>query len=81
MSIDTGHRPETRGFQKPLRVQNGRRASKTKAVGLAVVSYVSATVAACSCEGWVGAYHREKLLEDAIDRHINKKHGGRGIRL
>lgn len=66
------------GFQKPL-----RDPSKAKEVGLAVVTMGSASgreFAECSC-GWVGWHSRLKVLDDRIDAHLNKKHGGRGIRL
>lgn len=64
------------GFQKPL----GNPAN-TRSVGLARITYVSDNTAECSCGGWAASHPRRKVLEDAIDRHLNKKHGGRGIRL
>lgn len=48
-------------------------------VRLARISYGD-NYAVCSC-GKPFTQHREKVREDAIDRHINKKHAGRGIRL
>lgn len=60
------------GFQKPLRADPVQ-------VGLAVVTYQD-TAAVCSC-GWVVRAHREKVREDSIDRHFNRKHNGRGLRL
>lgn len=77
-------RPDTFGFQKPLRPQKmgrARRATKPKPVGMAIISYVGPGAAACSCEGWTYRHQREKVLEDAIDKHLNKKHGGFGIRM
>jgi len=65
-------RPETTGFQKPLH-------GGTREVGLAVISY-EGSAAQCSC-GAVVAHKREKVRENWIDRHLEKKHGGRGIRL
>jgi len=70
-------RPTTQGFQKPL--DSGQR----KKVGLAVISYGTAGAlgfAQCSC-GKPFTQRREKVREDAIDRHLAEKHGGRGIRL
>lgn len=61
------------GFQKPLS-QPG-----AKEVGLAVISY-EGEAAACSC-GWVVRARREKVREDSVDRHLNRKHDGRGIRI
>lgn len=65
---------------------NGRPATQdrqakptTREVGLARITY-SGSAVGCSC-GWVRAHPREKVLEDSIDRHLSKKHGGRGIRL
>jgi hypothetical protein len=68
---------ELTGFQKPL------NPAKTKAVGLAVVNYGQAAdrhVAECSC-GWATWHRRLKVLDDKIDKHINAKHNGRGIRV
>lgn len=50
-----------------------------KKVGLARISYDGMFVA-CSC-GWTYGHIREKPRENAIDRHLDKKHNGRGIRL
>lgn len=61
------------GFQKPLS-QPG-----SKSVGLARVSY-QGDRAVCSC-GWGAGAARVKILEDKIDRHLAKRHNGRGIRL
>lgn len=68
---------ELTGFQKPL------NPSKHKPVGLARITFGKAAgreVAECSCQ-WVSWHTRLKVLEDRVDRHINKQHGGRGIRL
>lgn len=70
-------RPETRGFQKPI--DPGKR----RQVGLAVISYGEVdgrAFAACSC-GQPFTHPREKVRENAIDKHIAKRHNGRGIRL
>lgn len=61
------------GFQKPA------SAPGAKQVNLARISYENGW-AKCSC-GWAFGHLREKVREDAVDRHINKRHAGRGIRL
>ena len=48
--------------------------------GLAMISYAGDTSATCSC-GWSKTHPRVKALEDAIDRHVAKRHNGRAIRL
>lgn len=36
----------------------------------------------CSCNcGWSYTHKRDKIREDAIDRHLSKQHDGRGMRL
>lgn len=71
-----GARKRFDGFQKPL--SDPKAARK---VSFARISYNSDGSVTCSCRGW-GFYHkREKVLEDAIDRHIERKHNGRGFRL
>lgn len=63
------------GFQKPI--DDGSR----KAVGLAKIRYSKETgITSCSC-GQPFTQRRAKVREDAIDRHIAKKHKGKGIRL
>lgn len=61
------------GFQKRT------KPNEFKDVRLAVVKQDRETVY-CSCD-WEFKHPREKVREDAIDRHLNKRHGGRGIRL
>lgn len=61
------------GFQKPAS-QPG-----AKEVNMAVVHY-EGDYAACSC-GWSFGHTREKVREDAVDRHLTKRHEGRGLRL
>jgi hypothetical protein len=71
------NRPETQGFQKPVRPDD------FKVVGLAVVSMEQAAgreCAQCSC-GWTGYHSRLKVLDDRIDRHLQRRHAGRGIRV
>lgn len=60
------------GFQKPL-------SAPTRQVRLARITY-NGNEALCSC-GWGFAHKRDKVREDAVDRHLTKRHGGRGIRL
>lgn len=71
-------RPAVHGFQKPT--DPGQR----KKVGLARISYglteTGREFAECSC-GQPFAQQRAKVREDAIDKHLLKKHKGRGIRL
>lgn len=65
------------GFQKPL--DDGKR----KKVKMPVVRYGKVgdrEFAECSC-GKPFTHPREKVREDAIDRHFLIKHNGRGIRL
>lgn len=62
------------GFQKPM------SGITTKEVGLAVVSITDSGAASCSC-GWRHVMVREKVLNSAIDRHVNKRHDGRAIYL
>lgn len=45
---------------------------------VAQISYTN-TGASCSC-GWSYGHHRLKVVDDAIDRHLAKRHGGVGIR-
>jgi hypothetical protein len=63
----------TSGFQKPL--DDGKR----KKVGLASVRDDDGIGAAqCSC-GWAYAHRRAKVRENAIQRHLDRAHAGRGI--
>ena len=61
------------GFQKPLS-EPGKRD-----VRLARISYRGDGVV-CSC-GWAFVHTREKVREDAVDRHLARRHGKRGLRL
>lgn len=49
-------------------------------VSLAVIKYDGPT-ASCSCGSWSFTHYREKVRENAIDRHLRKRHHGRGIRI
>lgn len=66
-------KPRMGGFQKPL--DDGKR----KPVRVAVITTGDGH-AQCSC-GAVFTQSRDKVREDAIDKHLNKKHNGGGIRL
>lgn len=66
------HRGE--GFQKP-----SRSLTEKREVGLGMAKSDNVTVT-CKC-GWVYTHTRQKVREDAVDRHFAKKHNGRGIRL
>lgn len=61
------------GFQKPL------NPDKKKSVGLAIVRTADER-AVCSC-GQSFAHRRDKVREEWIDRHIDRKHAGMGVRL
>lgn len=63
-----------RGFQKPLSQPGSRE------VNMAMINYHENDGVTCSC-GWAYQHRRAKVVEDAIDRHIDKRHHGRGIRL
>lgn len=65
---------DLRGFQKPLKPHEWRTD-----IGLAIINY-DGRAAMCSC-GWRFYHAREKVRENAIDRHLNKRHNGRGIRV
>ena len=62
------------GFQKPEKVVG------TKKVSVGVVSYQTAQSVRCNC-AWTYKHQRNKVLEDAIDKHIRTKHGGQGFRM
>lgn len=66
------------GFQK-RQVSDPKKA---KDVWLAAITYAEdGQTVACSCGAWVYNHKREKVREDAIDRHLARKHDGRGVRL
>lgn len=72
-----GERPPT--HDRSAKLDTGKR----RQVGLAVVNYGEAngrSYAVCSC-GQPFTQAREKVREDAIDRHFERKHAGRGIRI
>lgn len=63
-------RPPTLGFQKPV-------SAPSKPVRIAVIQSEGNTIG-CSCE-WGYAHPREKVREEAAQRHLDKKHGGQGM--
>ncbi len=70
-------RPETLDHQVKAATEHRRK------VGLARISTEQAASgegrATCSC-GWSFFHKREKVREDAVDRHLDKRHNSRGIR-
>lgn len=69
-------RPPTQGFRKPLIVVP-RRAGKT--AGLAMITEPEPGVLVCSCGNFTTLHPRRKVREDKAERHINKRHNGRGV--
>ncbi len=67
-------RPATEGFRKPF------RPGKVREVRVAVISRTDSGAVVCSC-GWRHSMARLKVLDDAVDRHVEKRHGGQGLRL
>lgn len=67
-------RPATQGFQKRTSPDDFKK------VKLAVITYTDSGASVCSC-GWRHNVARSKVQEDAIDRHLAKRHNGRGIRV
>jgi hypothetical protein len=68
------------GFQKPETHDHIKR-PKPHEWGkprIARISYGDG-MASCSC-GWSKTHQRSKILEDAIDRHLAKRHEGKGLR-
>lgn len=54
------------------------RKPKTQAVGLATIYTNTEGVHHCSC-GWRVYHARTKVREERAQKHIDKKHDGRGI--
>lgn len=72
------NRPATSDRQPKTKVLRGKTTGK---FGIAVISYdAEGRYASCKCD-WSFWHQRTKVVEDAIDRHLAKKHRGRGIRL
>jgi hypothetical protein len=72
--VSGNSRPEPQDRRMP------RRPAARKEVGLARISYPEPFTALCSCS-WTMTHVRSKVLEDGVDRHVDKKHEGRAIRL
>ncbi len=65
-------RPPTSDRLKPM---TGEPKSKPK---LPVLT-TTGEFMACSCGGWATSHKRTKVREDRAQRHLDRKHGGRGI--
>lgn len=65
------HRME--GFQKPT------NPAQYKKVKVAVIHY-EGEVVSCNC-GWTRVHSRKQVRESAVDRHLDKKHGGAGLHM
>ena len=63
------HRGE--GFQKPL-------SGEPQPVGIAIVRTSGDTIT-CSCGGFAKRHARQKVREDAAQRHLNRRHYGQGM--
>lgn len=72
MSEVSGNRPE----RPPAKIKPGN----WKNLGMTMVKYTHADRVECLC-GWSAIHRRAKVLEDKIDRHLAKRHAGRGVRL
>lgn len=53
--------------------------TKAKPVGLPIIREPQAGCLQCSCGGFTIIHERQKVREDRAQKHIDKKHGGRGI--
>lgn len=62
------------GFQKP------EKEPVRRGFSVGVVAYTSEQSVRCNCR-WTYKHQRNKVLEDAIDKHIRTKHGGQGFRM
>jgi hypothetical protein len=56
-----------------------RDPAKAKPVGIAVIKSEAAGSLSCSCGGWSIIHPRAKVREDRAQKHIDRKHGGRGV--
>lgn len=59
---------------------NRRKTAQCEDVKLVVLTYKDAETIQGSC-GWKYRHKRERVREDAADRHVAKRHDGRAIRL
>lgn len=62
------------GFQKR------RKPEEWSKPRLARVRYTTGQTVECSC-GWYYGHIRPSVIEDAIDRHLQRRHEGKGFRL
>lgn len=67
-------RPETKGFQKPIKSQSG----KVNIAFLRMVSGDGGFGFHCNC-GTKKYHRRRKVVETQADKHVNEKHGGQAI--
>ncbi len=57
--------------------RNAKIGAECKPVRMAIVRREDGGIT-ISC-GWAKVHPRVKVLEDAAERHLNKKHGGQGL--
>ena len=67
----SGNRPATSDHQPKV-------GSLHKQVVMPVIK-TEGTVTYCSCEGFASAHPRVKVREDKAQRHLDRKHQGRGL--
>jgi hypothetical protein len=53
--------------------------AKAKPVGLAVIRQPEPGAIMCSCGGFTFIHQRAKVRDDRAQRHLDKKHQGRGV--
>lgn len=59
------------------RVSRNPKAPPIKSVRMAII-HVEAGYVTCNCN-WSKVHHRDKVLTEAAQRHLDKKHGGQGL--
>lgn len=62
------------------KITTRKKTAQCEDVKVAVLTYKDAVTIQSSC-GWSYRHKREKVREDAADRHLEKRHQGQGIRL
>ncbi len=65
------------GFQKPPVTDHHPKAECNKDVAMPRVHDESGVIT-ITC-GWAKAHTRRKVREDAAERHLKRKHNGRGL--
>lgn len=53
--------------------------TKAKPVGLAIIREPLAGSIQCSCGGFTFIHERKKVRDDRAQKHLDRKHDGRGI--